>query len=268
MSTATDRSAALDALLASLPPAEAPEMPESDDPLVVLLQSFLAADATVDKARAGWEKIRADIVDLNDLRVCMADEIVQMIGPRFPLATERSERIRAALRSVYLREHEMSLASLASASKRDVRKYLDTLDGMLPYVAARTLLLGFGGHAVPVDDRLLGQLMDKGVAVEGEDAGELSSWLTRQVKAADGIDVHHRLQAWSETAPAAPSSSAAATKTTAKKSTTKKSSKTTTTKKSSRKAGTKKSASKKTASKSTTKKSTKKSTRRKAASKG
>lgn len=204
MKNATACAAKLAALLETLPAVAAPDFPDQDEPLAVLVQSFLLWETTTEKAKAGWTRLRGSIVDYNDLRVSMAHESVTMIGSRYPAGIARCERIRAALRDVYLREHAVALDSLREAGKRDVRRYLESLDGMVPFVAARTMLLAFDVHAVPVDKTLRTKLVLAGAADEEADDAEVGAYLSRQVKANDGRDMHYRLQAWAET-PAAKS---------------------------------------------------------------
>lgn len=188
----------LTSLLKKLPSVEPPEFEHADDPVAVLVLSFMMADATTEKALAGYRKLREHIVDFNDLRVSMPHEVAGYLGGRYPGAIDRCQRIRAALRNIYLREHAVTLDALREAGKRDARKYLESLEGMLPYVSARVLLMSFETHAIPVDTQLREQLVAGGAADEDADLAEISTWLTRQVRASDGLSTHLGLQAWVE----------------------------------------------------------------------
>jgi endonuclease III len=183
-------------LLKKLPDAEPPELPDSDDPVAVLVLSFLMAESSTERAVAAYAKLRDRIVDFNDLRVSMGHEMSGYLGSRYPLSLERSERLRATLRNIYLREHCVKLDRLNTGSKRDVRKYLESLEGMMPYAAARVMLLAFDAHAIPVDEQLRSQLVAAGAADESASAGEISVWISRQIKAGDRLPVHFKLQAW------------------------------------------------------------------------
>ncbi|MEO0632017.1 MAG: hypothetical protein AAFY46_15030, partial [Planctomycetota bacterium] len=128
--------------------------PFADPILEELLYAFLAWEAGDKKAAAAPAKLAATCVDANELRICLSSEIVAALGSTYPKAAERAERIRATLTDIFDREHEVSLASLATAGKREARQYLDSLEGIPPYVAARTALVALDCHAFPVDDRL------------------------------------------------------------------------------------------------------------------
>lgn len=186
----------LAALLKKMGHVPPPELPSPGDPLAVLVMSFLLWGSTTDKARAAYERIMSGVVDFNDLRICMPHETLEMIGPRYPNAVERTDRMRAALRNIFLREHAMKLDHLAGLAKREARKYLDTLDGMVPFVASRVLLLSFETHTIPVDEQLRGLLVGAEIGDESIDASALSTWLASQVRAADGPATHYALQAW------------------------------------------------------------------------
>lgn len=229
------------------------------EPIAELVVSFLAWNATVRQADTAFGKIMAQVVDLNELRVSHANEIIELIGVRYPDAQHRVIRLLQSMMEIFDREHDYKMGSLGSRSKREQREYLDTLPGIPSFVAARVALLSFGAHAMPVDDRLLTLLIKEGVFESGTTPAEAESWLTRQVKAGDSMQSYLALQEWADgqrvTIPTPPPTPAVKTapmkeepatpaKKTAKASPAKKSTKKTT----------KKSAAKKTTKKKTTKK--------------
>lgn len=187
------------------PPAPATPLSEGEDsadvaskhdPIATLVMSFLLWESSMDKAQAAYERIVESVVDFNDLRVSMPHETVEMIGPRYPLALNRAQRLRAALRNIYLREHAVSLDKPAAAGKRDLKKYIESLEGMVPYVANRALLLCFETHGMPVDEQLRTALIEAEVADASVEVPELALWLASQVRAGDAVAVHASLQSW------------------------------------------------------------------------
>lgn len=160
-----------------------------------LVFSMLVWDARTSQAREAIARLRTGVVDYNELRVCFPEEIRQMLGDRYPKAAERAARIRAALNDLYKREHRVTLQAVLSAGKRDARQYLETLDGVPPFAAARVFLSSCGGHAMPVDDRIRDFLADEGVIAATEDPEALSSWLERQLKAGEASAAYGALQA-------------------------------------------------------------------------
>jgi hypothetical protein len=173
-----------------------PNIPHPDDPIAVLVMSFLMWESSTEKAIAAYARIFEHVVDFNDLRVCLPHETLEFIGPRYPRALDRCQRMRAVLKNIYIREHAVTLKSLNESGKRDVKKYIESLEGIVPYVSARSMLLSFDTHAVPVDDQLRTQLIDAEVSDAAVEIPELSSWLASQVKSGDGPAVHYALQSW------------------------------------------------------------------------
>jgi len=197
-----------------------PEAVTGKDPINSLLFSFLLWEASVDDAVAGWTRLREATVDDNDLRISLPFEIVEMLGQRYPRGVERAERLRASLNDIYKREHAVSLARLSALGKREQRAYVESLEGISPFVAARTLLVCYGVHGVPVDERLCAALVSAGAVDEGAEPIELSATLGRQVKADQAEAFHLALLAIADAAAPDPGRAAAkrpARKTTARK---------------------------------------------------
>lgn len=196
MTKAADRAASFEAVLKRAERAEGKPLPDETNPVAVLVFSFLLWEATEAQALRAFKAVQQHVVDFNELRVALPTEIVAMIGERYPQAMERAQRLHAVLNDVYRREHVVSLDRLVTGGKREAKKYIESLEGITPYVAARSLLISFETHGIPVDDRLRAALIAEGVADESTDLTELSNWLSRQVKAGEGPGVHRALQAW------------------------------------------------------------------------
>jgi hypothetical protein len=224
--------------------------PHSDGPVAEMIYSQLLWNATVKQADNAYKKLMNACIDLNDLRMNTPQETIEVIGVSYPRAEDRSRRLRALLRAIYLREHDVKLDTLEDANKTEIKEYFQTLEGVSHFVSARVLSLCFGISAFPIDDRTHGALINEGVLHEDVHLDEAASWLSRQVKVKDVSRVHGGLHAWIESRPAPK----------------KKTSKNTTKKKTSKKA-TKKKVAKKKITKKKTKKTTKKSPAKKIAKK-
>ncbi|MBS0188265.1 MAG: hypothetical protein JSS51_09360 [Planctomycetes bacterium] len=179
---------------------------EGVDPLLHLfVYSFLLWDASTGQARAALKRIRETFVDYNELRIAFADEIAAAFGERYPRGYERALRLRSSLHDIFRREHSLSLQRLSELSKREARAYLDSIEGAPAYVAARTMLLGLGGHAIPVDQRIADLLASEAVLGDDvTDADSAASWLERQIRAGEATTVALVLQSWSDDQGAAP----------------------------------------------------------------
>jgi hypothetical protein len=212
---------ALNALLKRLsegPGAVTPHAVPIPDPALIdpaepllgeFLRSMLIWEATVADAEAALKRIARNVVDFNELRVCLPDEIVAMLGAGYPRVQERAQRLRAALNELFLREHAVTLQPIADLSKRDAKAYLDSLEGVPPFVSARVCLLCLGVHAAPVDDRILRRLVEAGVVPEDADAEAAAAALERKVRAGEMARVYPLLQAWADALPAGAPAAAA-----------------------------------------------------------
>ena len=191
----------LAALLKRLSSKYKPEAPPACDPVMQMVVGFMQWNATFEQADQAVNRLMAEVVDVNDLRVSLEYELLASLGEDYPQSHERIARLREALNEIYVREHAMEMRSVASQGKKDQRHYLDTLPGMTPYVAALVMLLSFGGHAVAVDDKLAAMLVEEGVLEAGTTPEEAEAKLQRMIKADDAVETHLLLQAWADDSP-------------------------------------------------------------------
>lgn len=165
------------------------------DPLVhELILSMLVWNATPSQAAAAMGRLVDSVVDVNELRVCFADDLTALMGPRYPRVEERAERLLRVLNAVFSEEHAMTLEALRDANKRDARAYLDAIDGIVAFAAARVFLLGLGGHAMPMDDRMTEALIERGALPEDTDAAAASSLLERTFRAGEAEAAFRKLE--------------------------------------------------------------------------
>jgi hypothetical protein len=169
--------------------------PEGADPLLWhLIFCFLAWESTTSRAVAANKRLHTSVVDYNELRVCLPDELVAMIGDRYPRARERVTRLRSALNDLYRREHAVSLAKLVDMPKRDARQVLDSLEGTPAFVSARMMLLSLGGHSFPMDERIHQALVAEDAAPA--DIEEAAGWLERQFRVGEAAPAYTLIEAW------------------------------------------------------------------------
>jgi endonuclease III len=186
------------ALFKKIKASSSAEAPPQRDPVTQMVVSFLEWNATRKQARDAHSRVMAVMVDNNDLRVSHPHEIVALIGERYPQAEERAARLHEALHEVFVREHAVALDSLTAKPKKQIRTYLETVPGIVPYVAAQVLLLSFEGHAVPVDENLV-ELLKQEEAIDPEATlEEVASFLERHIKAEDTAEAHHLLRDWAD----------------------------------------------------------------------
>lgn len=161
-----------------------PEDVEPTDPTEQLIIGVLAICTTHAKALATYKKLRAQVVDLNELRVTPAMELTEQIGDSVPLARIKAQRIVEALNAVRKRQDSLDLTFLKQRGRREAREYLEALEGVDRGVAASVMLFSLGGHAIPIDGLTLHVLQKEEVIDESADCIEVQGFLERNIAAA------------------------------------------------------------------------------------
>ena len=183
----------------SIPTIDAPDV-EAPDGIGALITAYMMWDATPALATAAIASIRRETVDFNELRVLLEGEVVAIIGPKYPHAFERAERLHRALNDVYKRQHRTSLDHLRSQARREQRAYVEGISCIVPFVAHRTLVSAFQHPLVPIDDTTVEAMHLQGIADPLATTDLVTAWMHKHVKADDAARVHRALLAFTEDA--------------------------------------------------------------------
>lgn len=174
-------------------------LPAVGDPIGQLILGVFTRDNPESKAREALDALRGIVVDYNELRVIPPIEIAETVGEYSDIKT-KAEDLARALNKIFLMEHTVSLDRLAEMSAKDVRAYLDRIDGLEPYTHARIRLLGLGMHAVPLDEAMWAfarqaEMIDPKCAL-----AQAQDFLERQIDEDDALEFFALLRkhAWAE----------------------------------------------------------------------
>lgn len=186
------------------PPAPVAPTPTLSDDAVLdeFVHSMLLWESTAALANAAWQRLVARVVDANELRVCSPREVVEILGPTYPLVYDRAERLHAALTDAFRGQHKLTQTSLGEHGKREARAFLQAIDGTPDFVAARVVLLQLSGHAAPVDGRVLRRLTESNVVPRGRSCTEASTLVERHVRAGELAEFYLLVQTWADELPA------------------------------------------------------------------
>ncbi|MGE0479879.1 MAG: hypothetical protein AB7Q17_05340 [Phycisphaerae bacterium] len=187
--------------------------PSTSDPISQLILGIFSRDVPESKAREALEQFRAIVVDYNELRVIapleLAEHLNESLGanagaPAYPDLRIKCEDLTRALNKIFAAEHTVSLERLSGAPAREVRAYLDSIDGLEPYTRARIRLLGFQQHAIPLDEAMWAYAKKAGIVDAAATLDEAQQFLERQIGADDALEFVAllRKQAWSDTGAA------------------------------------------------------------------
>jgi hypothetical protein len=170
--------------------------------LRLLTHSYLVWELGTLAGDAALERLCAGVVDANELRVSLVDEIMELVADPArpdPRGAERALRLKATLNDLFTRQHRLTLDHLASVSKKAAWTQLAGLAQVPRFVAARVALVGLGIHAMPVDGAMVRWIVDS-KGLKGEVASELGTdevagLIERMVPAGELIEVYACLQA-------------------------------------------------------------------------
>ncbi len=182
------------------PPAEDPSLPpappRSESVVSELVRAVLAWEAGEEHAAWALGQFGLHFVDGNELRVATPDDVAAVLGPDYPRAHERAERLHLALNAVFLRENGLVLEHMRDLPKRDARAYFDALPGVPPFAIARVMLRALAAHAVPVDDRLGALIRREGAADADDTADAIAGRLERAVRSGEALGAYTLLERW------------------------------------------------------------------------
>jgi len=173
--------------------------PAGGDPVTQMVLGILSRDAPESKAREALDRVRSMVVDYNELRVIPSIELAELLAD-YPDGRLKCEDISRSLNKVFSLHHSVTLAHLSGLSNKEVRAYLDKIDGLEAYTRARVRLLGLQQHAVPLDEAMWAYARQASVVDARCPLEEAQAFLERQIAPEDALEFVAllRRQAWSE----------------------------------------------------------------------
>lgn len=173
--------------------------PQPGDPIMQLILGIFSRDAQEARAREALDRFHQMVVDYNELRVIPPSELALAVED-FPDPRTKCEDLSRALNRIFAIEHVVSLERIAGGAKADAANYLAGIPGLEAYTRARIRLLGFGHHAIPLDEAMWAYARAHDLVAADCSLEEAQSFLERQVTAEDALEFIAllRKQAWSE----------------------------------------------------------------------
>ena len=177
--------------------AKSVEDDRKDGSVATILAGILqaeVADRQAEKAAACLEK---EFVDFNELRVAPPKDVVECIGKSYPNVRAKAEMISQVLNAVFRRTSSMDISYMSSMPKRELRRHLLEM-GMDRYGSAYAAMMGFGAHAVCVDESLAQTLEMDGYIEPGSDVADVQGFLERVIPQKDSLAAHAFLREYVE----------------------------------------------------------------------
>ena len=169
-----------------------------DDPAEAFVHGIISEKLTEDCAKASARRFADYFVDLNDLRVSQADEIVEMLHEDTPVTRGIAAAVISALSFIFSKYNVVTLEPLKKMGKRLAREFLGSIDGSSRFAVDYCMLTSLQGHAIPLTDNMKAYLKHDNLVWAGADDNELDSFLTRQISAGNAYEFYSLLRLHSE----------------------------------------------------------------------
>ncbi|MHC4240150.1 MAG: hypothetical protein ACYSUC_10410, partial [Planctomycetota bacterium] len=126
-----------------------------DEPGEALVYALISEDMTVAAAQAATKRFDDYFIDLNDLRVSPAEEIVETLGADTLATRNIASTINRVLSAIFRKYNITTLEPLKGISKRQARQTLEKMDGTSHFAANYCMLTSLRGHAIPLTKRMI-----------------------------------------------------------------------------------------------------------------
>jgi endonuclease III len=194
MKNATKHADTLRSLQKKLLREHKPEPKPTYEPLQAFVRGAMSYDVPDSRTDDAMVVIGREFVDLNELRVATDLEVEDMLGQKFPGVAKRVMMITNCLNAIFEKEHTLSLDRLKTLSKRDARQFIKDLPDIHPFVEAYTMLFGFDGHAVPLDEQMMAFLREHEVIELTTTLEEAQKFLEHTVKSEEHYELFSALR--------------------------------------------------------------------------
>jgi len=177
-----------------------PERPMYDEPVDALVYGIVSEDLADSKARDTMKKLSAYFVDLNDLRVALTEEIIDVLGNDNPATKNIASKTKRILASVFEKYNAVTLQALKKLGKRPAKQILQKIDAATPFAVDYCMLTALAGHAIPLTERMVHFLKTERLVHPQADRQEIEGFLTRQISAKNAFEFYYLLRRRSESA--------------------------------------------------------------------
>jgi endonuclease III len=169
-----------------------------DEPADALVYAIVSENMSETAAESAIKRFTNYFVDLNDLRVSRAEEIVEMLGEDTPVTRDTASTLTRALRAAFEQYHAVSLASLKRIGKRPAKQVLEKMDAVSRFAVNYCMLTSLQGHAIPLTKKMIEYLRSNELVHAAADEQETEGFLTKQISAENAYEFYALLRRESE----------------------------------------------------------------------
>ncbi|MHC4462425.1 MAG: hypothetical protein ACYS6W_03600 [Planctomycetota bacterium] len=169
-----------------------------DEPAKALVYAIISENMSEATAESALKRFSNYFVDLNDLRVSRAEEIVELLGEDTHVTRDIASSLTRALRAVFEEYHTASLGSLKRIGKRPAKRVLEKMDAVSCFVVNYCMLTSLQGHAIPLTTKMIEYLRSNELVHAEADEQDTEGFLTKQISTENAYEFYYLLRRESE----------------------------------------------------------------------
>jgi len=169
-----------------------------DEPADALVYAIFGENMSELATESAIRRVADYFIDLNDLRVSRAEEIVEVLGKDTPVTKDIALTITMALRAVFEKYNSVSLKALKKIGKRPAKQVLEKMDGVSRFAVNYLLLTSLHGHAMPLTKRMIEYVRSNELVHAGADEQQIEGFLAKQMPAESAYEFYALLRRQSE----------------------------------------------------------------------
>lgn len=165
-------------------------MPKYGDPIEAVVYALVTE--SISEAMGGrlYRRMMKHFVDFNDLRVSRREEILDVLGDTSEAFEKSAAALTRTLNTIFEKTNRMELEGLTQDGKRQAHKELSELEGITPFAVSYCFLTAMGGHAIPLNAKMLDYLRTGELVHPKATDAEIAGFLERQIAASDAYDFY------------------------------------------------------------------------------
>ncbi len=169
-----------------------------DDPVDALVHAVVSERMSESATQSALKKFGEYFVDLNDLRVSRAEEIVEVLGEDTADTREVASSLTNALRAVFDKYNMVCLKGLKKVGKKPAKQILEKMSGVGRFAVGYCMLTSLQGHAIPLTQRMMDYLRSNELVYPEADERQVEAFLARQIPASNAYEFYALLRRESE----------------------------------------------------------------------
>ena len=169
-----------------------------DEPADALVYAIVGENMSELATESAIRRVADYFIDLNDLRVSRAEEIVEVFGKDTPVTKDIALTITMALRTVFEKYNSVSLKALKKIGKRPAKQVLEKMDGISRFAVNYLLLTSLQGHAIPLTKRMIEYVRSNELVHPDSDEQQIEGFLAKQIPAESAYEFYTLLRRQSE----------------------------------------------------------------------